>query len=296
MLVVGSQALAERGLLQVGRRVNDLDLITTKEEASAILRSYSEKGYKPETTKFGFYIKTGKEIIEVDTSNSSQELLNIVNATSGKHIASLDVLYTLKMSHRYLKDSPHFLKTMHDIKYLRKLGAKVPDNLQEWFKKREKETYDYQHPKLNVDKEDFFDKAEDFYVYDHDSIHMAVALRDYPAYLDFKPSNEDVLCSREMFEDCSDQVKLNSVVEEAMVLTLERSLVPNDFKPDPDKMFKFALTKVCSSITSGWWREYAWEHFEEAMKLFNSLGGGQFIVNSFNNNFSLVKPFSGTKY
>lgn len=38
-------------------------------------------------------------------------------------IAPLVLLYTLKMSHEYLKDSPHFLKTMKDIQTMRKYNA-----------------------------------------------------------------------------------------------------------------------------------------------------------------------------
>src|SRR5690606_29078459 len=89
------------------------------------------------------------------------------------NLPSLDQLYTLKMSHRYLKNSPHFRKTRDDIMMLRGLGCKIFD--QDWFKQRESETYTYKHPKLNVMKKDFFNGDGVRYVYDHDDIHMAVA-------------------------------------------------------------------------------------------------------------------------
>lgn len=54
------------------------------------------------------------------------------------------------------------------------------------------------------------------------------------------------------------------------MLALERSQIPHPGKWTPEKSFMFALEKVCTSITSGWWREYAWEHHEDAVSLYES--------------------------
>jgi len=53
------------------------------------------------------------------------------------------------------------------------------------------------------------------------------------------------------------------------VLALERSQVPFRGKVDPAVSFKIALQRLCSSISSGWWREWAWEHYDEALKYYN---------------------------
>lgn len=56
-------------------------------------------------------------------------------------VPSLNVLYMLKMSHRYLKDSPHFLKTMQDIHAMRKLGAVIPAEWESFYQDRMRDTY-----------------------------------------------------------------------------------------------------------------------------------------------------------
>jgi hypothetical protein len=61
-------------------------------------------------------------------------------------------------------------------------------------------------------------------------------------------------------------MRLNGVIEEACVLSIERSLVPWPNAKTPDQAFKFALSKVCSSITSGWFRSYSYAYAIEALQ------------------------------
>jgi hypothetical protein len=182
--------------------------------------------------------------------------------------ASVDVLYLLKMSHRYLKDSPHFLKTMEDIHFMRKLGAKIRPEHEEFYKKRIKETYWYEHPNLDRSKEEFFSDDGVPYVYYHDDIHKAVALFDQPAYEYYRIPGKEVLCSKELFFKQPEDIRLAGVIEETYVLALERSQIPSGFTEDPDVSFSIALEKVCTSITSGWFREYAWENYYKIKDLY----------------------------
>lgn len=186
-------------------------------------------------------------------------------------IPSFDVLYMLKMSHRYLKNSPHFLKTMNDIIAMRKEGAKIPDEYSELYKAREKETYNYKHPNLNQMKGNFFDPNQGVtYVYDHDTIHLAMAHLEKPAYSYFKHDEADVKVSKKKFlEDIPLKTQLYSVLEESYVLALERSQIPFPGKITPRKSFEIALMKVCTSISSGWWREWAYDHYYEALALYD---------------------------
>ncbi|HMC00491.1 MAG TPA: hypothetical protein VKN14_05585 [Flavobacteriaceae bacterium] len=190
--------------------------------------------------------------------------------SSDFYIATPDLIFTLKKSHRYLKDSPHFLKTMHDFRYLRDKGCQVPESLKEWYKLRVKQTYWYKHPRLkDMDKKSFFKDDNIPYKYDHDTLHLAVMHLDQPAYNYFKPNTAEVECSREMFEKSSEEVKLYSVLEEAYVLALERSQIPTNGTVAPKRSFDIALMKVCSSITSGWWREYAYENYFKVQDMYS---------------------------
>jgi hypothetical protein len=184
-------------------------------------------------------------------------------------IPSLDFLYTLKMSHRYLRNSPHFLKTMKHIHLMRSMGAKIRPEYQEFYKIRREETYWYKHPKLNVTKDDFFSGDGVKYIYDHDSIHKAIKHLDNPAYEYYKSENADILCDRKKWDECSEEIKLYGVLEEVQVLALERSQIPFEHI-DPRKSFNMAHEKVCTSITSGFFREFAYENYHKIQVMYES--------------------------
>lgn len=291
LVCVGSTALSHRGFSP--RKPSDLDLVGSYQA----IHDYCKRLGKIQSF---IPIESGKKIIanvatyrphdyyqpfdhegliveaELAWRNSSaQALIEVVaNDTDtiikdGLLIPSLDFLYMLKMSHRYLKDSPFFLKTMTDIHYLRSLGAKINPKHNDFFKQRRDATYNYTHPKLNVNKVDFFKGDGIKYVYDHDSIHEAVKHLEVPAYTFFKEPGSEVLCSKDLFFAAEEKIKLYAVLEEAYVLALERSQIPFRGQVTPLNSFEMALTKVCTSITSGWFREYAWEHWDQVQALKN---------------------------
>lgn len=120
------------------------------------------------------------------------------------------------------------------------------------------------HPKLNVDKSYFFEDAE-FKIFDHDTIHQAVALGSVPAYTLMQDGQ--VWCSRKKWNALNEEERKRCVIEEACVLALERSIIPAVYLNVPFRgdrwAYEFALFKVCTTITSGWFRDYAIEHYWE---------------------------------
>lgn len=203
-------------------------------------------------------------------------------------VAPLNLLYSLKWSHRFLKNSPHFLKTMTTIKNLQRIdGIDIWDT--DWVERRMKETYDYAHPNLNVGKGEFFNSNFN-YVYDHDSIHEAVKVLDKPAYTYYMDGNAEVNCSKETFFALPRAIRLLGVLEEAYVLAIERSQVPNDFSVDPRKSFNIALEKVCTSITSGWFRQFAWDNYELVQQMYDSIYVDKFKLAL---QKGTIKPYKG---
>lgn len=201
---------------------------------------------------------------------TEMQLRNIGNTTHLVSVPSLNILYMLKMSHRFLKNSPHFEKTLNDAELFRTKGAFIQPEHFDFYKRREAATYDYKHPALNVAKKDFFTGDGVKYVYDHDSIHEAVKHLERPAYTYFKPPGNEVMCSREMFEMLPFQYRLHAVLEESYVLAAERSqLAFPTGKIDPRTSFLMALEKVCTSITSGWFREFAWSNYYNVRSMYN---------------------------
>jgi hypothetical protein len=77
------------------------------------------------------------------------------------------------------------------------------------------------------------------------------------------------MVDRDKWDNLDYETKLNSVIEEATVLALERSQIPFRGKVDPHRSFLIALEKVCTSISSGWWREFAWENYDEAARRYD---------------------------
>jgi hypothetical protein len=231
------------------------------------------------------------EIYFGHSNNSTEQLINYCNADNRNVRAGLNVMYAIKMSHRFLRNSPHFIKTHRDIMLMRKLGANMDDPvLHEIFKLREKETYNYKHPVLDQNKASFFSGDGVNYIYDHDTIHEAIMIDNKPAYMNYIVEGADVMTSKDKFFAQPERIRLLGVYEETCVLALERSQIPNNFELDPRSSFVTALIKVCTSITSGWFRHYAWENFDTIITMYRERGENDY-VNRFRQNQEVLKPY-----
>lgn len=286
MLVIGSTALQ---LLGYDVKPKDLDLVATHEEAQEFIKRTKPKVAYPLSADTLFLRYEDGQICEIEIAwpdSKAERLLILVERRENDEwggsaeirgwrcdYPTLDLLYLLKLSHRYKKDSPHFLKTMRDIQWMRSQGATIWPEWEHFLKEREKLTYTNSLPKLNVDKSTFFDAEATGvkYTYSHDSIHEAIAIDEVPAYTRYSIEGEEVLCSREKFFQQPYRVQLLGVVEESCVLALERSLIPFPGAKTPDEAFLFALMKVCTSITSGFFREFAYENYDAVVSMYATL-------------------------
>jgi hypothetical protein len=297
MIVLGSYPIQKL----LGREAKDLDLLATLNEFQeyiGAMPTISDKGHAYYKDGYGQIYDC--ELIWPDSV--SLELAELILADpettfdyvhTAAWVPSLNVLYMLKMSHRYKKNSPHFLKTMRDIHKMRAAGAVIQPEHEAFYKRRMSETYSYGHPKLNQNKQEFFRPEDNFYIYDHDSIHEAVAIGCRPAYTYYSVDGQEVLSSKQkFFEEVTHQIRCRGVYEETCVLALERSQIPNDFKIDRDKSFKMALMKVCTSITSGWFREYAWENYDYVLEMYDSMNeNDRNYVDEFNRNRDKLRKY-----
>lgn len=281
-VLIGSRALAEYDIILSRKEdhIQDWDYIMTPESIDAFV--YFNENRIVHSQKKGdkeVYYLSGSSPIEIEVAhnnNSAEQLLEILQTSDdlmlddGSNVVSPFVIYALKMSHRFLKDSPHFLKTMDDIHKLRSEGYNyIHPELEEWYKIRTKETYWYKHPSLAQNKKEFFSDDGVNYIYDHDTIHEAIKLYDVPAFELIKDDKAEVFTSKEKFYAQPHHIQIATVLEESYVLALERSLIPNNFKPKPEAAFLKALEKVCTSISSGYWRTFAWENYWEVRELYN---------------------------
>ena len=171
-----------------------------------------------------------------------------------------------------------------------------------FFDMRQKDNYfKTSLPNLNTDKKSFF--KDNFYIYDHDSIHEQIAIEDKPVYLLYMKDNEPVMTDKNKFYKLDRYHQLLGVVEEAMTLACERLLLMPDNQAQIDKQLKtdnkdififafmLCLKKVCTTITSGYFREFAHENYDDAMKLFFELNpnGNEYYLRVKNNIHKLRK-------
>jgi hypothetical protein len=272
MLLIGSRALIFNGI-SLDRKVIDWDFICTIAEYENFCNTHKKliRANYPTNDDHMIVIFHDGDIFEFDIAWEGTSSEDILKLPSEYHpticdktpccVANFEICLLLKLSHRYLKNSPFFHKTMHDIRVLR-THTKLSKEAKRILKKREKETYTYTHPKLNQSKNNFFD-ASVSYTYQHDDIHRAIAIGSTPAYEYFKDDEAEVFCSKSKFFSTTEVIRLSACLEESYVLAIERSLVPFPDTLSPKNAFLKALEKICTSITSGWFREYCWEHYDQ---------------------------------
>lgn len=276
IVVIGSNAINYH-IKDFRKKPSDIDLILTQDYVHSFISTLKNlKIAKPINGGKKYFIQTDEQRYEIDIiqDNTKKKLYEYIINDKNSIIEdnfvypSLDVLFSIKNSHKYKKNSPHFLKTMNDIIFLKNFGCNIPDNFQELYKELEKYFYNYSHPKLNQNKKDFFTDSVN-YIYDHDDIHQAVKILEKPAYQYFIKDNEEILCDKNKFFNCSENIRLNAVLEESYVLSLERSIIPFETEYKRKEVFDHALMKICTSITSGWFRAFAYENYFKVQELYS---------------------------
>jgi len=119
---------------------------------------------------------------------------------------------------------------------------------------------------LKKSKDEFFDDAV-VKVFDHDYIHTLVAFTEKPMYVRMLEDGEQVFCSKEKWEKFTVEEKNFCVAEEAYTIAIERFMVPKDWKYPSKMAFMKSLDKVCTTLCSGWFRDWAIDHYPEVLSL-----------------------------
>jgi len=285
MLLIGSRALKLRNPNLIQRNPLDFDWLCSEEEYHSWMKDNS---HKVNPTKIYDLPEYNKKIVEgsinlefeiITPGHSSELLNNLVNEdpdtidTKMGKIPNLDILFTIKDSHKYKKfdlNASSFWKTAIDHFMMKEAGATIRPEYKEFHLLREKESYKNQLPKLNMSKKDFFDDTKNGVkqIYFHDDIHKAVALFDKPAYEYYLKDNEEVLTDKNKFFALPEEYRLAGAAEEAMTLAIERSLAPFPGVMTPQQAFQFALAKTASSITGGYFRKYTYENLFKILKTY----------------------------
>ncbi len=145
-------------------------------------------------------------------------------------VASIDELYTIKMSHIYwdLKNGS-WDKHVADLIFLKDNGAELDLELHQLLYKIWVEVHGAKKMNLAQAAGDFFDDAV-VRIYDHDSIHDSVAFGERPLYEAILKDGEtvDIDPVKMWSMDYETQVKLFR--EEIAATALERYMIPKKYK------------------------------------------------------------------
>jgi hypothetical protein len=238
MIFVGSTACYKNGFAI--RAPKDIDIWLTEGEA------YFYKG-----------------LFKADIKEMPDDIMHIIPTDKG--YATLDALYTIKMSHAAWDIK--WEKTIFDILAMKKMGAKLLPILYHKLHAYWKTVHgDKSFLSLKKTKEEFFDDYVP-HIYDHDVLHKVVAHPFPPLYETVLKDGEEVLLDKNKFFAAPLSFQISMFREEIYVIALERYIVPSDFKIRPQIAYKRALKKVITNLTKNWATQFILEHLEHFIRL-----------------------------
>ena len=173
-------------------------------------------------------------------------------------------LAIIKRSHLY-RDLSFDKRITHYHKHLKSFFIKNSD-----YDNRvrlTKEMFKQPHPKLNVPVEDFFD---DYVVkkYNHDYLHELVAYNNgIPLYKALQDDPSSAWCHKSYWDRFTHTERIRCVAEEAMVIALERFIIPNNWDYIFSIAYHKAVVKICTTLCSGYFRDFAIDNYPEVLSI-----------------------------
>ena len=131
-----------------------------------------------------------------------------------------------------------------------------------------KEAFPQGNPNLMQTKEDFFDDAVKK-KFDHDYLHELVAFYDKPLYTRMLRTQELAWCEKDKWDCFTHEDKIRCIAEESFVIAIERFMIPSNWSYSSKLAYFKAVKKVCTTLCSGWFRNYAIDYFPEVISMYN---------------------------
>ena len=291
MLIVGSKALIYH-FPEIDRVANDTDVIIFSHQVDEFISKY-----KPEKVNKGdgivslintqhkdnIFDTKNIELLLADESDSFKGYLSISNDL----YASPEILFSLKKSHIHFPI--HFKKHISDYVFLNNF-FNGKDSLSELTHKNyldvEKRFGKLKTPSLNKSVKEFFGQSEGYVksYFIHDDIHKIVAHYDEPLYLRMQEDKTMAKCHKYLWDKFSYEDKCKCVLEEAYSIALERKIIPVLFGKSnkwmsSEEALNWSLMRVCTTLCSGWFREFATNNFFNIKNFINKNYVEDFLEN-----------------
>ena len=261
-MLIGSRAIAHWNPEFKIRSDSDWDIIGTPESEDFFRSRYSI----PDSDRIEWH----------DPYHLNNNSLCYYNNNSGGSYGDVIRPYALAIMyrshlHREWNWDAHITKYHKFILPLLKSDLHLSDPILLERIKLTKEAYPQGNPKLNKSNDEFFDDPVKK-VYDHDFLHELYAYEDRPMFEKLKrPEQFDLAwCNKDLWDKLSQTQKLQCVAEETYVIATERFMVPNNWNYPTKKAYYFALKKVCTTLTSGWFRDFAIDNFPQVFEMFEA--------------------------
>lgn len=286
MLIVGSKALTNRFTIP-NRLVKDTDIIGSYSEYELLKSVLNPTTVKEneytisliDITPSGLYPDISTKNVEIfltDKSTSLKLYIQHDNAETGIHYASPEVLFSLKKSH--INFPIKFVKHIADYSVMYKHFSGI-DKLSNITKINYNETENrigkLKTPSLNKSVKEFFKQSNDYIksYFIHDDMHLAMAHYDKPLYQKMQYDLTLAKCEKILWEKFIFEEKCKCILEETYVISLERKILPMIFGGGKyitsDEAFKWALMRVCTTLCSGWFREFATNNYYDIIAYSN---------------------------
>lgn len=175
-------------------------------------------------------------------------------------VATLDELYTIKVSHSFWDLHGTWSKHMSDIVKMKNKGAVLIPELYDILYPIWSDLHGKKKANLEASPEEFFN-SNVHRVYDHDSIHASVAYYDEPLFKSILRDDHEVAVSREKFESLDTMDKDRLVYEEAYATALERLVIPSGYTYSPKRAYSWAIKKTITSFSKGWFPLYIVDNY-----------------------------------
>ncbi|RGB32963.1 hypothetical protein C1646_762279 [Rhizophagus diaphanus] len=125
------------------------------------------------------------------------------------------------------------------------------------------------HINLNISNDDFLENEDNLFVQkciSREDLYELVKYGDHPIYQGLRDDKSKTLIKKSLFEKLDYQTKIKCAKEEAMVIALERYLIPMISK-DQENSYKLALVRICTTLTKGWFRQFAIDNYPQLSNL-----------------------------
>jgi hypothetical protein len=186
------------------------------------------------------------------------------------HVISLKGLSLIKRSHLH-RDLGFQKHVTHYWWYLEPYRNMYDDIDREFLHNRIQMTvakFPQFQPNLNQSVESFFSDAV-VKKYSHDYLHELMAYEESPMYTKLQRDDSLAWCNQDLWYNLTYEQKLRCVAEEVYVIATERFLVLNDWNCPRKLAYMKSLQKVCTTLCSGWFRDFAIDNYPKIIELYD---------------------------